>query len=355
MNSVAAVSSGEKAVAKTVEDSMLKVLLSACTTMAILCAAPLSAYAKNAEFLMRISHTGAPGVEFYEGWEKFAQLAEARTEGRLKVQVYPMSQLGTDRVSTEAVQAGNLECASLATNIMSNFIPAALAFDLPYTVDPRNDKVFFQELAYGELNRYLVEKLGEVKLFPILFNACTPRSWGFKGQNINTLADMKGLKVRATPSEIDVDCGEAAGMNPTVLSFDVVHQSLQQGIVDGELLSFSTFESQRRGGLLNSFVVTAHNFCLHIGVVNTDWWAGLPQDIRDAIMAAAKEAQEWEWEAYKEIDAKALEYMKQHNVNVHYPTDAEMAEFKAVFASVREQWRPRIDARMLELIEAVYK
>lgn len=322
----------------------------------LLCVMPFSAQAKKAEFLMRISHTGYPGIEFFEGWKKFGELVKEKTGGRIEVKIFPMGQLGADRVAMEAVQAGNLEVASCGWNVLSGVVPALAALDLPFAIDINRDVEFYRALAYeGELHDYIVELLAPAKLYPLMFNACAPRSWGFKKAGITTLADLRGLKVRATPSDVDVSCCKAAGMNPTVLSMDATFQGLQQGTIEGELLSFSTFEAQSRGGLLKSLIVTHHNIPMHVGMVSLDWWNKLPQDLKAQVTEAAKEAQEWEWSIYKGIDDRGLEYMKKHNVNITYPTEEEMANFRAMFQKVWDEYETKLDPRMLKLIRDVYK
>lgn len=331
-------------------------LLKSTVVALLLCAVPCAAQAKKAEYLMRISHTGYPGIEFFEGWKKFGDLVEEKTGGRVMVKIFPMGQLGADRVAMEAVQAGNLEIASCGWNVLSGVVPALGALDLPFAIDIDRDVEFYRALAYpGELHDYIVELLAPARLYPLMFNACAPRSWGFKKADISTFDDLKGLKVRATPSDVDVSCCKAVGMNPTVLSMDATFQGLQQGTIEGELLSYSTFEAQSRGGLLKSYIVTNHNIPMHTGMVNLNWWNSLPQEVKEQITEAAREAQEWEWSVYKSINNRGLEYMKQHKVNITYPDEADMEKFQASFQKVWEEYEAKLDPKMIRLIREVYK
>lgn len=330
----------------------LKSLATFAVALFAVCLMSFAAHAAKPEYLMRISHTGYPGIEFYEGWQKFGDLVKEKTDGRIDVKIFPMAQLGADRVALEAVQAGNLEVASCGWNVLSNLVPDFAVFDLPFAIDINNDVAFYKGVAEdGELHDYIVEALAPLKVYPLMFNACAPRSWGFKNRDISSIEDLKGVKVRATPSEVDVATCKSVGMNPTVLSMDATFQGLQQGTIDGELLSYSTFEGQSRGGLLNSYIATNHNVPMHTGMVNLEWWNNLPDDLKEKVLEAAREAQEWEWSVYKDINDKGLEYMKKHNVNITVPSDEEMDKYRAAFQGVWDEYEGKVDPKLVQMVK----
>ncbi len=311
--------------------------------------------AKTQKYQLRISHTGSDSNEFSMGYEKFKELVEKKTDDRLVVRIYPNAVLGSDRVAGEAVQQGNLEAVSIATNILSSFHPAALAFDMPYICDPAKMKPYLQSMAYGDINKYLVECLASVDLYPFMFNATAMRSWAFTKHNVAKPADLKGIKIRATPSPIDIANCKAVGMNPTALTFDATYPALQSGAVEGELLSYSSFEAWKRDEILKCMYPTQHNFPIHIGCINKTYYDSLPADIQSAIMEAAKEAQEWEWELLADLEQKGLEYCQNNGVTVNFLDEAQKAELVKMFQAVWDEFGPQLDPKMVKFIQDAQK
>lgn len=307
------------------------------------------------KILIRISHTGAADNEFSLGYEKFKELVEARTNGQVQVKIFPNAVLGSDRVAGEATQQGNLEVVSIATNILSSFTKVATPFDMPYMCAPDKMDAYLQSLAYGDINAYLREQMEKIGLVPFMFNATAPRSYVFTKKDVKSLADMKGIKIRATPSPIDVANAKAVGMNPTALAFDAVYQALQQGTVDGELLSFTSMKSFNRAEIVKCMLVTQHNFPVHVGCMNKDFYYNLPEDIRQTILDCAKEAQEYEWKLMEKLEAEGLQYCKDNKVIVNYPDEQQLAEIKQAFQKVWDEFLPTLDPKMVELIAATQK
>lgn len=333
---------------------LLKKGLTFCLLAALAVSVPGLAQAKD-KILIRISHTGSAGNEFTMGYEKFKELLEKKTNGRVTVKIFPNAVLGSDRVAGEAVQQGNLEVVSLATNIMSSFHKSALAFDMPYICDPAKMMQYMQALAYGDLNKYLVEQLATVDFFPFMFNATAMRSWAFTKKDVKTVDDLKGIKIRSTPSPIDIANCKAAGMNPTALAFDAVYQALQQGTVEGELLSFLSMKSFGRAEILKSMFVTQHNFSIHVGCISKTFYDKLPQDIQQAIMEAAKEAQEWEWTLLDKLEKEGLEYCQQNGVKVNFLDDEQKALLREKFKAVWDEFGPQLDPKMVQLLQDAQK
>ncbi|MCQ2444778.1 MAG: TRAP transporter substrate-binding protein [Mailhella sp.] len=311
--------------------------------------------AKEKKFQIRISHTGSASNEFSMGYEKFKELVEQKTNGRVKIKIYPNAVLGSDRVAGEAVQQGNLEAVSIATNILSSFHPVALAFDMPYICDPAKMKPYLQSMAYGDINKHLVESLATVNLYPFMFNATAMRSWAFTKHNVAKPADLKGIKIRATPSPIDIANCKAVGMNPTALTFDATYPALQNGAVEGELLSYSSFEAWKRDEILKCMYPTQHNFPIHVGCINKTYFDSLPADLQKAIMEAAKEAQEWEWNLLADLEKKGLEYCQKTGVKVNFLDDAQKAELVKMFKPVWDEFGPKLDSKMVTLIQESQK
>ena len=167
--------------------------------------------------------------------------------------------------------------------------------------------------------------------------------------------DLKGIKIRATPSPIDIASCKAVGMNPTALAFDAVYQALQQGTVEGELLSFLSMKSFGRAEILKYMFPTQHNFTAHIGCMNKKFYESLPADIQQAIMESAKEAQEWEWTLLEQLEKEGLEYCNQNGVKVNFLDDTQKAALKEKFKAVWDEFEPQLDPKLVKLLRDAQK
>jgi TRAP-type C4-dicarboxylate transport system substrate-binding protein len=120
--------------------------------------------------IMRIGHPMAPGNNVTLGYEKFKQLVEQRSGGRIIIKLYPDAFLGNDLVTMKAAQAGELEMASSSTPNLADISEIFIAFDVPYITAPENQKKLYAALDEGELGRYLENRAAMVGLKPIMWS-----------------------------------------------------------------------------------------------------------------------------------------------------------------------------------------
>ena len=120
------------------------------------------------KFSFRVAHTTPPGNHITLAFEKFKELVEKKSDGRISVQIFPNAMLGSDRVLMEGAQKGSLEMAVSSTPNMANFSPLYQIFDLPYITSPQNQEKLYAAIDSGE------HTLSRWRMISLSSPSCTP-------------------------------------------------------------------------------------------------------------------------------------------------------------------------------------
>ncbi|MEY3219825.1 MAG: C4-dicarboxylate-binding periplasmic protein DctP [Pseudomonadota bacterium] len=219
--------------------------------------------------------------------EHFKKLAEEYTQGKVKVEVYPNSQLYKDKEELEALQIGAVQMLAPS---LAKFGPLGVRefeiFDLPYIFDDYKD---LHNVTQGKIGKDLLKKLETKGILGLAF-------WdnGFKQMSANKPLkqpeDFKGLKMRIQSSKILDLQMRSLGANPQVMAFSEVYQALQTGVVDGTENPVSNFYTQKMHEVQKFMTLTNHGYLGYAVIVNKKFWEGLPADIRTALEKAMTEA-----------------------------------------------------------------
>ena len=120
--------------------------------------------------VIRLAHPMAPGNNVTLGYEKFKEIVEEKSEGRVEIELYGNATLGSDRVTLESTQKGTLEMASTSSPNMASFSREFMVFDLPYITDIKYQENLYAAMDDGELGTYLDDVAAEIGLKPIMYS-----------------------------------------------------------------------------------------------------------------------------------------------------------------------------------------
>jgi C4-dicarboxylate-binding protein DctP len=284
---------------------MRKLVLAAAASVASLAlAGPALA---QAPIIIKFSHVVASDTPKGKAAEKFKELAEKYTDGKVKIEVYPNSTLYKDKEELEALQLGAVQMLAPSN---SKFGPIGVrefeVFDLPYILP---DLATLRKVTDGPLGAKLLKLLEPKGMTGLAY-------WdnGFKVMSANkklvTPADYKGLKFRIQSSKVLEAQFRSLGAIPQVMAFGEVYQALQTGVVDGQENTASNMYTQKMHEVQKYLTMTNHGYIGYVVVVNKKFWEGLPADIRGQLDKAMKEATAFgNGQSAKEND-EALEEIK---------------------------------------------
>jgi C4-dicarboxylate-binding protein DctP len=257
--------------------------LAAATALAL---APCAALAQE-PIVIKFSHVVAPETPKGKGSEKFKELAEKYTNGRVKVDVYPNSQLYKDKEEVDALQLGAVQMLAPS---LAKFGPLGVrefeVFDLPFILP---SKAALRKVTEGDLGKRLFKKLESKGIVGLAY-------WdnGFKVMSANkplrTPDDFRGLKMRIQSSKVLEAQMRALGAIPQVMAFSEVYQAMQTGVVDGSENTPSNMYTQKHHEVQKFITLSDHGYIGYAVIANKKFWDGLPADVRGQLEKAMTEA-----------------------------------------------------------------
>jgi len=300
--------------------------------------------------IIKFSHVVAADTPKGKAAEQFKKLAEEKTKGRVKVEVYPNSQLYKDKEEMEALQLGSVQMLAPS---LAKFGPLGVkefeVFDLPYIF---NGYSSLHRVTEGPIGQNLLKKLEPKGIVGLAY-------WdnGFKQMSANkilkTPADFRGLKMRIQSSKVLDSEMRALGATPQVMAFSEVYQALQTGVVDGTENPVSNFYTQKMHEVQKYLMMSDHGYLGYAVIVNKKFWDGLPADIRTQLEAAMKESTRYANAIASTENLDALDKVKKSGKTQIVPlTDAEKAVWAKALVKVHKEQESRIGK---DLIQAIYK
>lgn len=258
--------------------------------------------------IIKFSHVVATDTPKGKGAEKFKELAEKYTSGKVKVEIYPNSTLYKDKEELEALQLGSVQMLAPSN---SKFGPLGIrefeVFDLPYILP---DLKTLRKVTEGPLGARLLKLLDSKGITGLAY-------WdnGFKQMSANKKliapADYQGVKFRIQSSRVLQAQFKALGSLPQVMAFSEVYQALQTGVVDGQENTWSNIYTQKMHEVQKYITETNHGYIGYVVIVNKKFWDDLPADIRDQLTKAMKEATDFSnAQSQKENDDALAEIKK---------------------------------------------
>ena len=299
--------------------------------------------------VVKFSHVVTDDTPKGKGAIRFKELAEAKARGRVKVEIYPNSQLYKDREELEALQLGAVQM--LAPSV-SKFGPLGVrkfeVFDLPYMFADERSLEQVVEGPVGTGLFKLLEPKGIVGL-AYWFN-------GFKeftaNKPLRKLDDFRGLKIRIQSSKVIEGEIKALGAIPQVMAFSEVYTALQQGVVDGEENTPSNKYTQKMHEVQKHMTMSDHGVVMYAVVVNKKFWDGLPADIRKALSESMAETTRYVWDIAKKENDDALAKIKAaRTTEVYLLPPAEKAVWRKAMLPLYREYEDVVGKDTLESIE----
>ena len=308
-----------------------------------------SARAQN-PIVIKFSHVVAPDTPKGNGAQRFKELAEQRTGGKVKVEVYANSTLYKDKEEMEALQLGAVQMLAPS---LAKFGPLGVkefeVFDLPFIF---KDQAAFRAVTDGPVGADLFHKLEAKGIRGMAF-------WdnGFHIMSANRplhrVADFKGLKMRIQSSKVLDAQMRALGAIPQVMAFSELYQALQSGVVDGCEGVPSNFYTQKTYEVQKHTTISNHGHLAYAVIVNKKFWEGLPADIRTQLEAALKDATKFANEMAEKENIDDLEKMRTSGKTTIYTlTPDEKLEWMRALMPVHKEMESRVGK---DTVAAVYK
>ncbi len=315
---------------------------------AALALAPFSAVAQQ-PIIIKFSHVVADGTPKGQAAIKFKEAAEKLVPGKVKVEVYPNSQLFGDAKEVEAVLLGDVHFIAPSLSKFEKFTKVLQVYDLPFLFADIQAVDKFQDGKVGQDMLKSMEKKGLLGL----------NYWhnGMKQLSANKPLlvpdDAKGVKFRVQSSDVLVSQFQAVGANPQKLAFSEVYQALQTGAVDGQENTWSNAYSQKYQEVQNDFTESNHGIIDYMVVTNAKWWNGLSPEIREGLTKAMKEATEVNNKVADDLNKDARAKIAASKAKIHQLTPEQRKKWQQAMEPVWKKFEKEIGADVIDAAQKV--
>ncbi len=221
--------------------------------------------------------------------------------GKACMEVFPNSTLYNDDQVLEAMLQGDVQMAAPSLSKFEQFTKVFRIFDLPFMFKNIEAVDEFQNSETGQAMKASMERRGLSGL-QFWHNGMKQMS---ANKPLNGPADADGLKFRVQASEVIKAQMEAIGASPQPMAFSEVYGALQTGVVDGQENTWSNIYGQKFFEVQDGITETNHGVLDYMVVTSTDWWNGLPDDVRTQLATILEEVTVTRNAAVNEVDAEA--------------------------------------------------
>ena len=282
---------------------------------------------------MKLAHYAAESHPGNLASKMFAEGVEKRTQGKIKIAIYPDNTLGSPPAVLEKSMRGEVDMALPSQGQLGLHVKKFNCVMLPFIFESyaHADKVLdgpFIAWAASDL-----EKIGLVLL--------SNWEWGFRNltnskRPVNTPGDVRGLMVRTPPGLPYRAAMEALGAVVATVDFNDLHKALREGVIDAEENPVAVIYSNRIYEIHKHLAMTGHNYNSMVHVINKKVWDKHTPEQQDIIREESVAAGTWMREAVRAAEAEQIEKMKQAGVQVTYP---DRARFKALMKSAFDRMK----------------
>jgi C4-dicarboxylate-binding protein DctP len=309
----------------------------------------LAAGTASAEIVVKFSHVVADQTPKGQAALKFKEEAEKLLPGKVKVEVYPNSQLFGDAKEMEALALGDVQIIAPSLSKFARFTKKLQVYDLPFLFDDTGAIDRFQSSAAGKGLLTSMQDKGFVGL-NYWHNGLKQLS---ATKALMVPVDAKGLKFRVQPSDVLAAQFQAVGAVPQKLAFAEVYQALQVGTVDGQENTWSNIYSQKYQEVQKNFTESNHGLIEYMVVVNAGWWNKLPADVKAGLQKAMDAATKVNNDVADQLNAEAKKKIAATSgVTIHQLNADQRGQWKKAMEPV---WKKFEDDIGKDLIQAALK
>jgi tripartite ATP-independent transporter DctP family solute receptor len=263
---------------------------------------------------------------------KFKELAEAKSKGQLKVEVYPNSQLGAAESYNDSLILGTIQMALPGTVIAQNFPNAAIP-ECPFLfrnwaharkvlTGPVGDKIH-----EGMQQKIGVRCLG---MIPVSFRVIT------SNKKLEKFEDFKGFRLRVPNIPFYIEFAKGIGANPITMNFSELFTSLEQKVVDGQENPYTTIKVQKLYEVQKYILDSRHIFTSHGWYVNERFYQSLPDNLKKIVNQSVKQAVNYCFDLSIKEEQESIKFIQKKGVTIIYPDAKFRKQLRDSQKSTRE-------------------
>ncbi|MCC8194314.1 MAG: TRAP transporter substrate-binding protein, partial [Deltaproteobacteria bacterium] len=306
-----------------------------------------SANLSAAAVTIKVGHVQPTNDGMHLQWLFFKEQIEKRSNGDIKVEIYPNGELGFERELSEAVQMGELPMSTVTTSPLASFVPDLLILDVPFSWNNRKE---VWDAMDGELGAFLNKKMAD-KGFVVL-------GWienGFRNVTNNKRPivkpeDLKGVKLRTMENPIHLAAWRALGANPTPMSYGEVFTALQQGTIDGQENPYAQIYHMKFYEVQKYLTDTQHMYSMYVNFMNKEYFDNLTKEQQKLILEVGHEQALYQRDLAERLSNEAGEKIRASGkTEFTNLTDEQRMAFRVASPPALELVKERASPEVVEL------
>jgi tripartite ATP-independent transporter DctP family solute receptor len=341
------------ALKKSTEESMRRKLLGLGLGLTLTLSLAAAGSAAAQTFTLKFGHA-APATDLADDHVAalfLKSFLESRSNGRIKVQIFPASQLGDFRAMVEQVQLGTLEMAHTSVGGIGQFVPEIQVLELPYLVpsDLVAEKLARSPLM-AEIKDLVLKKTGNVRMGSAT-NTGRFRSFFTTSKPIHTAADLKGVKMRTVDSPMQIEFVRFLGGNPTPVVWGELYTSLKTNVVEGTKNAATDIVPNKMDDVLKYVVLDEHSYLWGFNWIADKWLKSLPADLQDLVSDGMIQMADVQFQYNKQYESKSLEDFAKKGGKIYVPSSKEKATFETGRDHLKGWFKTKYGPEWLEKLE----
>jgi len=303
---------------------------------------------KRDEKIIRMAYVSGPTVLLHKAAEQFAERVAERSEGRLRVKLYPGGQLGDDRETVEGLKLRSIDMTVMGCALIGWYAPEYGLVEAPFVWRDYEhiDRVWRGEIG-DDLRDTMRERAG-VEMLHLWYRG--PRYLTTTSKKIHTPEDLRGLKLRVPELEVYLKSWQTFGANTTPLPFTDMFMALKLGVVEGQENPLATIYGNNLHEVQKYIMETKHLIGFYVFCTGPYLDERFTAEEQKIILDAARDATEWHNQEVERAEAEYREKLVEAGVEF-VPVDREaflsLAKEK-IPAQFEETWKPGLYRRILE-------
>lgn len=287
--------------------------------------------------------------------KKFVEVLEEKSNGRIKIDIYPVGQIGDATQQAELLQNGGLEFAMVSPGNTGTLVPENQLFSLHFLFSDNMDVNKEVLKTSKALNEMLSEKYLEKNIKVLSYWTEGTMEWT-TNKPVNTPDKWKGLKFRTMPSPMIVAAYEAYGANPTPVPYMEVYSGLQLNMIEGQENPLFAIEEMKFYEVQEYLTLASPSLYVTCTCVNPDFFNSLPEDIQQMILETAEELNDFAFEVQAELNGSALDKIKAaSDIEIVYLTEEERAMFREAAMSAYDVYKDMVGEDGAKILDTLIK
>ncbi len=317
----------------------------ALMTMAVLALGLCANAVAQEDYVLKLGHTGAPTHHYQAICTQFADEVAKKTDGHVKIQVFPADQLGKQLEAVEGCMLGTHDMVLTSDTVLSNWVPDFGILNLPFLF---SDNWEVRKILDGPVGDELSKELEPHGAVVIGWWDNGMRHITNNVRPIKTPEDLKGLKIRVPEGEVFVDTFKALGAGPTVISFGELYSALQLGTVDGQENPPAHILTQKFYEVQKYVSRTGHIHLSSPLIMNKALLDSMPEKYQKAILETAKELGKVHTQMVEDLEKTQWKEVAEHGMEI---LDPDKAPFRELVKPVIEKFKKKLNADMIDSIQ----